>query len=141
MNPAKGTTKPKKAKQGATGETSSTYAGNGKYGVRFINIRLGKSDVDACKALQLSQEDVWGWFERLTDGGYKISLSYDDKNSCNVVSVTGAAACSVPENAGLCVQARGPALYDAICAAYYKVEIAADGGPFEFQDPETEGWG
>lgn len=55
--------------------------------VQFVNWALSAEDKTACKEWELSVDDYSDAIGSLIEGGYKVTVSYDDFRSCFTASI------------------------------------------------------
>lgn len=76
--------------------------------------------------------------EQIVESGHKISLSYNERNSCATVAIT--CVDSSDTNSNRCVSSRHRELSFAFGIALYKHLIIFDGADWE-EDSEALNWG
>lgn len=55
--------------------------------VQFVNWSLSENEKQACKAWELSTDDYANAIGSLVEGGYKVTLSYDNYRACFTASI------------------------------------------------------
>lgn len=115
-------------------------AGKSQFGVEFVNIDLATGDVERIKQNMPDDAVVMAGIERLALDGYKVSISYDDKHSTFIASLTGSKECACVDNRGLCVTSRGPSMAAACAVALFKHHEVCEGGAWRAVS-RTDEWG
>lgn len=108
----------------------ATHGGQNNFGVQFVNIYLSQSDTEALALWDIPADEMWAEVERLTENGYKLSLSIDWNNTGAIASLTGTGGCPIEENIGKCLTARGPDVRGAMMCLLYKVSNYCIDGVF-----------
>lgn len=113
-----------------------------RYGVEFVNISLTSGDIEAIQQMELSAEDIYLELERLSENGYKVSLSYDTANNCGISSITGQRGCVPETNEKKCITSRGPDTRSSVLAMLYKLQVYCVDGYFPLhEDSDRPIWG
>lgn len=104
----------------------------------FVNYSLTAGDKEALKSGVVEYADAWDGVLDLVMRGYKASITYDDKNSSWVFSMT----CQTTEevNAGLTLSGRGGTLDGAVCSLWYRHENVMGGDWTKYVERQQEMW-
>jgi len=86
--------------------------------MRFVDLKLNPMEQGVYDAQPLTPDELLGGLHHLAFEGYKVSVTYDGKNSCFIVSFS----CSLQDrtNSGMVLVTRGRDLIDAVGLGLYK---------------------
>lgn len=104
---------------------------------RYSNIKVSDDDKERIKDHALTFEQICDFIRDVHTSQYKLSLNWDSKHSCSVVSITGTRFWRDDFNA--CVTSRGPDLWTAFAMAIHKWDtVISNGGiPKETKSDES----
>lgn len=94
--------------------------------IQFHNFYLTESDKKQIKKEKFNEERSFQFIRDLCDGDYRVGISYDDHNSCYIVSATGRG--EVNPNSGYTTTARHSDVLTAITSLWYQIDVLAGGG-------------
>lgn len=92
---------------------------------RFLNHSLSSDDKERLRALDIDVEYPLAEFLALAGTGYKVGLSYDERGSCFVASLTDREKTSTFYNA--CLTGRGSTIAMAVASLLYRHNTLAQG--------------
>lgn len=96
----------------------------------FIDAKLTVEQGEAFMAWRKAKPDnVEPALEKLFSDGYRMSLSWDDQNSCFIASIT--IKSETHENRSKCLTARSDDLFEVMAMAAYKHVVLFEGGGWD----------
>lgn len=107
---------PKKRKGDPTQKEMDAWADAHKF--RFVNIAVSDEEKERIKDHATTEADICAFILDVTTARYKLSINWDGKHNCMVVSITDASFWRDTYNA--CVTSRGPELWVALAMAMHK---------------------
>ncbi len=84
----------------------------------FVTCELTVEDKKSLREGAMPYEDAWEGLLDVIPEGYKLSISWDDKNETFTASLTAGAGTG--DNAGWCLTGRGASFDGAVCSLAYK---------------------
>jgi hypothetical protein len=93
--------------------------------IGFVSCELGKDEREAVKDMIGDAARVWNALLGLVALRYKLTLSYDELHNTYNASLTCQDAAN--RNGGLTLSGRGGSVEAAICALWYKHDVALGG--------------
>lgn len=87
----------------------------------FIDCKLDGTHHEAYEAWDIHDSDIFDILSTVTEGGYKVSFSYQAQQHNFLAAVTGTDAAG--KNAGWCVSAYAPDMYNAIRLVLFKATV------------------
>lgn len=100
-------------------ERKARQAGNARPEWKgFVSCELTVEDKKALREGAMSYEDAWEGLLDIIPEGYKLSISWDEKNDTFTASLTAGAGTG--DNAGWCLTGRGASFDGAIISLGYK---------------------
>lgn len=93
----------------------------------FVNISLGEDEKDAIAGNRITADRLSEFIKEVVIHQYKLSINWDNKHSCYVVSITGAKF--FRDDYNRCVTSRHNELWLALAIAEYKFfRLIVNGG-------------
>lgn len=112
------------AKHGRTPSASKGQAGNAWRG--FVDIPLTDDHKDQIRSMEDDPAEMWQIVRWIVEGGYKLSISMDDKHHCATVAMTCRLEGHRNENQTL--TGRGPDVTTALNVVWFKHYVLAQDG-------------
>lgn len=128
-------TKPKKSKGDPTQREIDAWAEAHKF--RYVTIAVSDDVKERIKDHATTEADICAFMLDVTTARYKLSINWDNKHSCMVVSITDSSFWRDTYNA--CVTSRGPELWIALAMAIHKwnTVISISGIPIKRSSDES----
>jgi len=104
----------------------------------YIEVRLDEEGKKEFKKWRASTEDLDSVLQKLTEGGYRLSMSYDDYNGASMCSMTTRDAQS--ENAGWVLVGRGSSPVSALYQVLFKHLVVTSGMWVNFRQSSRNDW-
>jgi len=104
-------------RKGSTHRNSAAARANNQRDIEFVNRELTTEETEAFRGWRQAEEDVFTELTELVEGGYRVTVKYDDySSSCAAFIFPGPES----ENSGLCLTGRGGNAYRALAEVVFK---------------------
>lgn len=104
------------------------------FGVDFLRIYLGKQEKAEIAAQDWKMEDTTHAVVSWVEAGYKVSLTYNEKNDSFICTLTSPTIPETGRKVG--VSSFAPSVEEAVQVAWYKWSVVTEGGQWSLYDAQ-----